>query len=613
MKFSTTLFLLMISISLISQSIERVEPPFWWVGMKNTNLQLMIYGEDIGQLTPSLKGDKVYLDAVSRVENENYLFLDLTIDEDATAQSFRISFKNIDNELLNYSYELKEREKGSADRQGFNNSDVIYLITPDRYANGDASNDNISGYPDKLNRGAEYGRHGGDVAGLINSLDYISDMGYTAIWLNPILENNMEQWSYHGYATTDYYKVDPRYGSNEHYREFIKEAERRGLKVIMDMIANHCGSSHWWMEDLPSRDWLNYQEEYKITNHRRTTHQDPYAARNEAVGMVDGWFVPSMPDLNQRNPFMSKYLIQNSIWWVEFSGIAGIRQDTYPYPDKDFMADWTCAIMEEYPYFNIVGEEWTDNPVIASYWLAGKENVDGYTSCLPSVMDFPMNIRLPKALNNNEEWNKGFIELYELMVNDVLYPDPNNLVIMPDNHDMSRIFTQLNEDYGLYKNAMAYILTMRGIPQIYYGTEIVMSHPGTESHGYIRSDFPGGWEGDKINAYTGEGLTEQQLDAQHFNKKLNNWRKSSFAVQYGKLTHYFPMDGVYVYFRYLNEDVVMVILNKNEEEYQLDLERFSQFTEGVENAKNVLRGEEIKMGDKLNLPPMSPMILEWSK
>ncbi|NNF32774.1 MAG: glycoside hydrolase family 13 protein [Saprospiraceae bacterium] len=610
-RYYTIVFVLVSGFYTVSgQNIQHIEPPFWWNGMEDPRLQIMVHGKDIGSAQVKVEGDQVSLEKSINVSNPNYKFIDLIVHKNAPEQQVKITFEDPDTVIY---YPLKKRTDYSRDRQGFNNSDIIYLITPDRYANGNTDNDNIPGFHDPLNRTDPYGRHGGDIAGLRAKLDHIVDMGYTAIWLNPLLENNQYEQSYHGYATTDYYKVDPRYGTNEDYKNLIAAANEVEVKVIMDMIANHCGSEHWWMEDLPMDDWLNHQGNYKLTNHRRTTHQDPYASKEDTKGMTEGWFVPSMPDLNQRNPIVAKYLIQNTIWWIEYSGIAGIRQDTYPYPDKEFMSDWACAIMKEYPYFNMVGEEWTDNPVIASYWLAGKDNKDGYESCLPSVMDFPMNMTLVKALNESEQWNTGLIRLYEMMVNDVLYPDPMNLVIFPDNHDMSRIYTQLNEDYYLYQNAMAYFLTMRGIPQVYYGTEILMSNKGTDSHGVIRSDYPGGWEGDEVDVFNEEGLNAQQVEALNFNRKLNHWRTSSLPIQYGRLTHYFPKDGVYVYFRHLNQDVVMVVINKRKEASTLEMSSYKEMIGNATVAKDVLNGVDIKLGDKIELPPNVPLILEWSK
>ena len=543
-------------------TVDRVEPPFWWAGMQNNALQLLVYGNNIGQLTPEIDYRGVKVKSVDKADNDNYLFINLELSSNVEPGTFDIDFKEGSYTLAKSSYELKARKPGSADRKGFDNSDVLYLITPDRFANGTTENDVVEGMREGYNRVAPYGRHGGDVKGIMDHLDYIKDMGFTSIWLNPILENDQPKWSYHGYATTDYYKVDPRFGSNESYVELSKRATDMGIGMIMDIIVNHCGHKHWWMDDLPFDDWINYQAVgYKNTNHRKTTLVDPYTSKSDRKIMTNGWFVEEMPDLNQNNPYMSIYLIQNTIWWIEYADLTGIRQDTYSYPFRDFMTDWTCAIMNEYPNMNIVGEEWVENPAIIAYWQQGKVNHDGYTSCLPSLMDFPLCFTVHKAMKEEEKWGEGLVRMYEMLGNDFLYADPSKLVIFPDNHDMSRSFTEINEDYDLYKMAIGYFLTTRGIPQIYYGTEILMSNPGTESHGIIRSDFPGGWGGDTINAFTQEGLAPAQIEAQNWMKKILNWRKGSSVVHFGKMMHYEPLNGVYVYFRYDDDNTVMVVMN----------------------------------------------------
>jgi glycosidase len=434
-------------------------------------------------------------------------------------------------------------------------------------------------------------------------------MGFTAVWLNPVLENNMTQVSYHGYSTTDFYKVDPRFGSNEEYRELNDELDKRGMKLIMDMIFNHCGSEHWWMEDLPMNDWINNYPDYKITSHRRTVNQDPHASKADYEAMVDGWFVPTMPDLNQENEFMKNYLIQNSIWWIEFVGLEGIRQDTWPYPDKHMMTEWTQRVLEEYPNFNIVGEEWSLNPAIVSYWQKGQKNFDGYECHLPSLMDFPLQDAVSRALREKEDWASGLVTLYEMVANDFLYPDPENLVVFPDNHDMSRFFVQMGEDVDLLKMGIAYFLTTRGIPQLYYGTEVLMSHPG-DHHGDIRSEFPGGWADHDINAFTGEGLTTQQKEMQQYISTIQNWRKNKAVIHHGKLMHFVPENGIYTYFRYNENEVVMIILNKNREEKMISTERFKEIIEGYSSGKEIITLETISNLSEIKVPAKSAIILE---
>ncbi|HSO87410.1 MAG TPA: glycoside hydrolase family 13 protein [Draconibacterium sp.] len=603
----TTLFL-----NAFSQKVERVEPMFWWAGMKSPELQLMVHGQNISAANVTVKYPGVELVAVTKVQSPNYLFIDLRLAKNVQPGKFDIQFTSGNKVVANYSYELKAREKGSANRIGFNGSDVIYLVTPDRFVNGNPNNDWVEGMKEKPNRNNKDGRHGGDIRGIINSLDYLQQMGFTAVWLNPVLENNMTGISYHGYLTTDFYKVDPRYGTNEEYRELNDELDKRGMKLIMDMIFNHIGSEHWWMDDVPMADWINNYPEYKITTHRRTVNQDPHVSVADKSAMVDGWFEPRMPDLNQRNPFMEKYLIQNSIWWIEFVGLEGIRQDTWPYPDKNMMATWTKQVLNEYPKFNIVGEEWTVNPAIVSYWQKGKYNADGYKCYLPSLMDFPLQNAAGSGLRNRKNVNDGLLQIYESLANDFLYPDPDNLVIFPDNHDMSRFYVQVGEDIDLLKLGVAFFLTARGIPQIYYGTEVLMRHDGDE-HGNIRADFPGGWQGDKVNAITGEGLSAEKKEMQEYLVRIQNWRKGKPVIHYGKLMHFVPENGIYTYFRYNNDEVVMIILNSNESEKKVDTKRFTEITNGYQKGKEIITSKEIPDISEIIIPAKTAMIIELQK
>ncbi len=604
------LLCLFLTADLFAQyAIDRIEPPFWWAGMENKALQILVYGPDIADLTPVIKNPDVELKETIRVESPNYLFLILQIGEGTAAGSFPIEFMKDGTMQLYHSYTLKEREENSRERKGFNNSDVIYLITPDRFANGDPTNDYLPELGDTLDRSDPQARHGGDLRGVIDNLGYIREMGMTSIWLNPVLENHMPRTSYHGYAITDFYKVDPRFGTNEDYKTLGQACRKRGIKLIMDMIMNHCGSEHWWMKDLPSKDWIHYGGKFVQTNHKRTVIHDPYAPQSEKTLFSDGWFVSAMPDMNQKNPLLARYLIQNSIWWIEYAHLQGIRHDTHSYPDKDFMSEWSCAILDEYPDFNMVGEEWSPNPNLVAYWQQGKMNSDGYTSCMPSMMDFPTQISLVAGLTEPESWNKGFIKMYENLANDFVYADPFNLVIFADNHDMSRFYTQIGEDFNLFKMGMAYILTMRGIPQVYYGTEILMSNPGTDAHGVIRSDFPGGWESDDKNAFQNEGLSDRQLEAKSFMTSLLNWRKETSCLHDGQLVHYGPRDGVYVYFRFNREQMVMVVLNKGENDYQLEKDRFEEVIGPRKEAREVLNGKTLPI-ENIKVPASATGIFE---
>jgi len=594
--------------------IERVEPPNWWVGFEDSDLQLMVYGDNIGKSSPAIDYNGVSIEKVTQADSPNYLFIDLKISEDAKPGTFDITFELPDDSKAKYKYELKARTKPAEDYVGFDNSDAVYLITPDRFANGDPSNDIDKTLNEKsIDRSDDYARHGGDIRGIIDHLDYIDEMGFTAIWSSPLLINDMESGSYHGYAMTDFYRVDPRFGTLEEYKELATKADERGIKLIMDQVANHAGVEHWWMDDLPFSDWVNYQKRYengeKIphSNHQRTANMDLYASEVDKKRLSEGWFVDTMPDLNQRNPHMAEYLIQNSIWWIETLGLGGIRQDTYPYPDKAFMSDWAGAIMTEYPNFNIVGEEWSNNPLLIRYWQDGVDN--GYDSNLPSTMDFAMQSRIVQGLNEEPGWEKGLHQLYAGLSNDFAYASPENIMIFPDNHDMSRIFTQLKEDIPNTKMALSYLLVLPRIPQIYYGTEILMENttkPG--DHGLIRTDFPGGWENSEVNAFTGEGLTEEQKAMQSFLKTILNYRKNSEAIKDGETIHFAPENGVYLISRVSEDEKVVLILNKNEEPVELDLERFQELGLEGTSMQNLISGEKFEWKNTLQIPERGPYL-----
>ena len=616
MKNLCFLMLFILGSSLYAQKIDRIEPPFWYVGMNQNQLELLIYGKDIAQFTPSVDDEKIQILAIKKTENSNYLFLNLDLSK-AVSGKFSINFsKKGKRNNFSVSYTLKERSENSKLREGFNSSDVIYLITPDRFANADVTNDVVKTMNEKtINRKNDYGRHGGDIKGITNHLDYIDEMGFTAIWPTPVLTNDMKNASYHGYAMTDFYQVDPRFGTMEEYVELSKSAKNKGIKLIMDQVANHIGLEHWWMKDLPANDWVNYQDEYLknnivVTNHRRTTNQDAYASIKDRDLMSEGWFVSTMPDLNQRNPLLAKYLIQNSIWWIETLDLGGIRQDTYPYPNKQFMSDWAGAIMNEYPNFSIVGEEWSLNPLLVGYWQQGQKNKDGYVSNLSSTMDFPMQKSIVEALNETESWDKGFVKMYEGLANDFSYANPSKIMIFPDNHDMDRIFTQLKENVVNTKMALGYMLALPRITQLYYGTEILMQNsakPG--DHGLIRTDFPGGWNGDKVNGFTGEGLTADQAEMQLFLKKVLNYRKNSEAIHSGKTIHFAPENGVYVLFRIKNDEIATVILNKNEKPISLNLNRFEEVGLNGKSVKNIISEEVFIFENNLEIGSKGVIIL----
>lgn len=589
--------------------IARVEPANWWVGMQHNRVQVLVYGERIGEFNVSLKYPRVKISNITRVKNPNYLFVTLDIGERAKPGSVDLIFSNKHTQLT-HSFTLLAREKNSAKRIGFSAKDTVLLITPDRFVNGNPDNDVIAGMLEAPNPTYKGGRHGGDIAGMLQGLDYIAAMGYTQIWPNPLTENNMKTYSYHGYAATDFYRIDPRFGSNEEFKHFVAEANKRGIGVIQDIILNHIGSNHWWMKDLPTDDWLNFPSHYQETTHMRTVIQDPYAAQVDKEEFVGGWFVPTMPDLNQRNPLLATYLIQNSIWWAEYANLSGIREDTYGYADANFLSAWGKAVMAEYPNFSIVGEEWSNNPALVAHWQKGKINPSGHESYTNSMMDFPIHDALREALVEPEGFDTGFVKLYQALANDFLYPDPSYLMVFPENHDTSRIYSFLNEDQSLNKMAWIYMATIRGIPQFYYGAEVLMTSPRERDDGAVRANMPGGFVGDVKNIFTGKGLTPDELSTQAFVKQLLNWRKSNPVIHQGKLMHYAPKNNMYVYFRYLDDRAVMVVLNKNNQKTQLDWSRFSEVIKDKTNAQNALTGEAISLRSPINLAPLQSLIID---
>nr|WP_150451161.1 glycoside hydrolase family 13 protein [Arenibacter lacus] len=597
--------------------VERVEPPHWWIGFKNRELQLLVKDPDIAKSIPEINEDGISIKKITEGKSPNYLFLDLEFSQDLKPTKFTINFTFQNGLIKTHTYELKGRNGSSEEFVGFNSSDAIYLITPDRFANADPKNDRLPFLREQtVDRNEDYARHGGDIKGITNHLDYIEKMGFTAIWPSPLLTNDMEEQSYHGYAITDFYGVDPRFGSLEDYKELVNKAKEKSIKIIMDQVANHCGLEHWWMKDLPFDDWVNYQGEFENqeiiphSNHRRTTNQDPYASEQDKKAMTHGWFVDTMPDLNQRNPFMAKYLIQNSIWWIETLGLGGIRQDTYPYPDKEFMAKWAGEIMTEYPQFSIVGEEWSNNPLLIAYWQQGNQNKDGYNSNLRSTMDFAMQNLIIEGIKEEENWNSGLIKMYEGLANDFAYPSPQDIVAFLDNHDMDRVYTQLNENLVDTQMALSYLLVLPRIPQLYYGTEILMQNskkPG--DHGLIRTDFPGGWEGDAVNAFTGENLSTDQKNMQSFLKSLLNYRKESEAIHKGKTIHFAPTNGVYLLSRMYENEIVTLIINKNKDPYTLDLTPYAELGLQGKTLRNVLTNTTHVWKDNIDLSSRGATLL----
>lgn len=587
----------------------KMEPAFWWSGMKNSELQLMVYGKDIGSYRASVDWPGVRIKSAVALESPNYLLLYLDI-ADAAAGTFPITFTN-GKKKIKHTYELKERKASTADIAGFDSSDVLYLIMPDRFANGDPTNDQIPmKQPYKVDRNDPNARHGGDLAGIEQHLDYIEDLGVTAIWLNPVLENDMEGGSYHGYATTDYYQVDRRFGTNEDYVRLIDQCHQRGMRVVMDMIFNHCGSNHPWMEDVPSHDWFNNLDEYMETNHAKEVYFDPYASDFDRKKMLDGWFVPTMPDLNQKNPHVAKYLIQNSIWWIEYARVDGIRQDTYPYADLDMMIDWCRDVMAEYPQYNIVGEAWMNYTIGSAYWQTGSKLNFGRDTELKSVMDFRLAAIGSNCFHEETGWGSGLSAIYEHMCYDYVYPDIDNVLRFFENHDTERFLPEMPKDLKAFKQSHIFLLTIPGMPQLYYGQELLMNGKKNGSDGNVRRDVPGGWPGDAVNQFEASGRTAIQNEAWDFLQKVLTWRKGNEVIAKGKMKHFQVNQGVYVYERSLDGKSVLVVLNGTDNKVDLPLARYAEVLHGKESGKEILSGRTIALKETLTLEPKESLIIE---
>jgi len=578
--------------------------------MNDPMVQVMVYGKDISMYNLRIDYPGLSISTITKTENPNYLFVNLNLSDCKPGSPVFVFTRG--REKVEYTYTLLP--KSTEPQRGLNASDVIYLLMPDRFANGDPSNDNVEGMYEKTDRDNPVGRHGGDLKGISDHLPYLRDLGVTGIWINPFLENNQKTSSYHGYSITNFYRVDPRFGSNDEFRDLVNKAHGSGLKVVMDMIINHCGSEHWWMKDLPSKDWIHQFNEFTRSNYRASTIMDPYAAKSDEELMEKGWFDVTMPDLNQSNPLLETYLIQNSLWWIGFSGLDGIRMDTYPYPEKNMMSRWAKRLTDEYPGFFIVGEAWYQQEALTAYWSLDKENPDGYRSYLPSVTDFPVSLSTHQAFTEPDSWTEGVARLYTVLAQDFLYPNPNTNVIFLDNHDLTRFFTETERDMNVYKMALSFILTTRGIPQFYYGTEIIMEGDKNKGDGYIRCDFPGGWQGDKRDCFTIGGLTPAEKEAFLFTQGLLNWRKNSEVIQTGKLKHYIPENNLYVYFRYNDKESVMVVLNNsNNESKQLFKSRYLESMEGFTCGHEIISGTDISDLKSFTIAPKSAMIIELKK
>lgn len=597
------------SVSAQIPALERVEPMFWWVGMHNPNLQLIVHGDHIAGRKVELKYPGVTLVAVHKVENPNYLFVDLRIFSGASPGTFPIKFTKAGEKPLVYEYALKKRNTSPDRAQGVTDKDLIYLIMPDRFSNGDTTNDSFSNLREKgIHRDSMFSRHGGDIQGIMNHLDYLKDLGVTAIWLTPAVENDEPHASYHGYAVTDHYKIDPRYGTNELYKKFVEKCHSMGMKVVMDLVHNHAGTEGYTIQDMPMKNWVHQWPKYTRSNFRYEAVTDIHGSAADRKQMLDGWFDRRMADMNENNPYVQNFLTQNHIWWVEYSGVDGFRLDTYPYNDPEYMAKWAVDVKNEFPRLTIFGEVLTSIPAYEAYFTQGNVINRGLDTHLPGVTDAALKDAIYEALNGKEGWTEGVNGLYTVLAQDFLYQDATRNTIFLDNHDMSRLFSMVGENIDKYKSAMAMLLTLRGVPQMYYGDEILMSG-FSNPDGLVRSDFPGGWPGDKVDKFTAAGRTDKENDAFNYVRKLANYRKNTPALQTGKLMDYTPEKGMYVYFRYDDKKTVMVVYNSRDKEQTITTDRFSERIKGVKKARNVITDEGVDLSS-LTVGPKSALVLE---
>ena len=597
--------------------VDRIEPTNWYVGMKNPSVQLMVYGEGIRDAEVNIDYAGVTIDSLVRLDSSNYLLVYLNT-RGAQPGTMDITFKQ-GRSKKKVKYDLLARKMSGDKRQGFTNADVLYMLMPDRFADGNPANNQIAGMEAyKNDRTQPSLRHGGDIEGIRQHLDYFNQLGVTALWFTPVLENNSPDGhghsTYHGYATTNYYKVDPRFGTNEEYRRLVDEAHAHGLKVVMDMIFNHCGAHHPWLKDMPSHDWFNqpdYKNNYLQTSYKLTPIMDPYASEIDLKETVEGWFVPSMPDLNHHNVHVMNYLIQNSIWWIETVGIDGIRMDTYPYAYADAMARWMKTLDAEYPNFNVVGETWVEHPAYTAAWQKGNK-VGKPESYLPTVMDFSFYEKVDSAKKEETDgWWRGYNRVYNSLCFDYLYPNPSSVMAFIENHDTDR-FLGNGKDMPALKQALALLLTIKRIPQLYYGTEVLMNGTKEVTDGNVRKDFPGGFPGDKQNAFTAEGRTPEQNDMFNWLSALLHWRNGNETIIRGYQTQFIPWKGVYVVTRRWHRNTVMTIINGTTRPATLEVNRYAELFEGDNRmATDVITGKQYDLSSNVPLEPRATLVLEF--
>ncbi|TKC08226.1 alpha-amylase [Pedobacter polaris] len=587
-------------------NLERIEPMNWWIGFKDQSLQLLVRGNRIADRTITLNYAGVKLVNVQKVENPNYLFLNLKISSTTKSGTFPILFTKKGEKVISYNYELKSRTNHTA---GITNKDFIYLIMPDRFANGDLSNDQIKGMKDKhFSRDSMYYRHGGDLQGIINKLPYLQDLGVTTLWLNPVLENDEYVTSYHGYANTENYQIDRRFGNNALYKKLVDECHKRGMKMIKDLVHNHIGDQHFLFLDPPSKDWFHQWPKYTGTTYKDQTLFDPYASSADKRLMTDGWFDKHMPDVNQQNSLVKKYITQSHIWWIEYAGLDGFRLDTYAYNDRDFMAEWAKAVSAEFPKFTYFGETWVNGTANQVFFTEGNTANQHFDTKLQGVTDFQTYFAINETLNGKFGWTDGVNRLYSVLASDYQYKDPTRNVLFLDNHDTDRFLSKVGEDFNKYKSGIILLLSLRGIPQMYYGTEILMKNFANPD-GKVRDDFPGGWNGDKVNKFTATGRNEKENEAYNFVKKLANYRKNNAVLQTGKMMQFVPEKGIYIYFRYNNDKTVMVVMNTNDQVEDLETARFLERIGKHQTLLNIITDQKLPI-NKLTLPAKTTYIFE---
>lgn len=609
---SKTYILSFLLICLLSQSIagalvQRVEPLFWWTDMQQPELQLMLYGKDIASAEISVKYPGVKIVRKSVTDNPNYVFLYLKISKRTKPGKIDLLIQK-GKEAQLYPYELKQRETNSRQRESFTEADAVYLLMPDRFVNGNPANDSVSGYHQGVDRSDLGKRHGGDIEGIISKIPYLADLGITALWTTPFFDNNDSNYSYHHYACTDYYKIDPRLGSNEDYRRLTEVAKKYGIKMILDVVPNHCGIGHWWVKDMPAKDWFNQWDTFTSSNYRMMSWTDPHAAQTDLHRLTHGWFSPNMPDLNLQNPLLFDYLKQAYIFWIEYAEIAGLRVDTYPYNDIRTASSFIHAIRNEYPKMNVVGECWMNTSQEIAYYQSGNNNKDGFDSNLTSVMDFPLNVVFANAFNETEGWNEGMARFYMHYALDFAYPNTHLLMNFIDNHDVDRFSTVTKGDVEMYKMALAMLVTARGYPQIYYGTEIMLDGEKGSYEGH-RFEFPGGFPGDSRNAFERGGRTAKENEVFDYLKALLQYRKSHPALQNGKMKQFIPENGIYTYFRYNDDETVMVIVNNNDTQQTVEPKRFNEMFTGKQSGINIITKEQLPLNETMLIPGKSVMIL----